>query len=289
MTDIGIHPEPRKEARQAPQTYNGAYNGAWAPKVRLEVSIVMPCLNEEEAIKGCIDEARSALAVLGLSGEILVVDNGSTDRSVDVARSAGARVIHEPNRGYGNACRRGLREARGQFVVMGDSDGTYDFSALPLFVLPLLNGAEMVMGNRLNSAMEAGAMPWLHRYVGNPFLTKTMNVLFASDIADSHCGLRSIKKETLQELNLTSPGMEFASEFLIEAIQHRVRVDQVPIRSRRRFGGQPKLRTFRDGLRHLRLLLARARDSRVEVRDRSLVVTDGEWPRPLLATGADGE
>jgi hypothetical protein len=224
MTDIGIHPEPRREARQAPQTYNGAL----APKLRLDVSIVMPCLNEEEAIKGCIDEARSALAVLGFSGEILVVDNGSTDRSVEVARSAGARVIHEPNRGYGNACRRGLREARGRFVVMGDSDGTYDFSALAQFVLPLLNGAEMVMGDRLNSSMEPGAMPWLHRYVGNPFLTKTMNVLFASDIADSHCGLRSIKKETLGELTLTSPGMEFASEFLIEAIQHGVRVDQVP-------------------------------------------------------------
>jgi glycosyltransferase involved in cell wall biosynthesis len=286
MTDIGIHPEPRREARQAPQTFNGAL----APKVRLDVSIVMPCLNEEEAIKGCIDEARSALAVLGFSGEILVVDNGSTDRSVEVARSAGARVIHEPNRGYGNACRRGLREARGRFVVMGDSDGTYDFSALAQFVLPLLNGAEMVMGDRLNSSMEPGAMPWLHRYVGNPFLTKTMNVLFASDIADSHCGLRSIKKETLGELTLTSPGMEFASEFLIEAIQHGVRVDQVPIRYRRRFGGKPKLRTFRDGLRHLRLLLARARDSRVGVRDRSLVATESERARarPVLGASPSG-
>jgi glycosyltransferase involved in cell wall biosynthesis len=282
MTDIGTHPEPRMEARQAPQTHNGVSTS----EHRFDVSIVMPCLNEEEAIKDCIVEARTALAVLGFSGEILVVDNGSTDRSVEVARSAGARVIHEPNRGYGNACRRGLREAKGRFVVMGDSDGTYDFSALAQFVLPLLNGAEMVMGNRLNSTMEAGAMPWLHRYVGNPFLTKTMNVLFASDIGDSHCGLRSIKKESLQELTLTSPGMEFASEFLIEAIQHGVKVDQVPIRYRRRYGGQPKLRTFRDGLRHLRLLLMRARDSHSEMRDRSQPVPDSEWARARPVLGA---
>lgn len=285
MTDIGIHPEPRREARQAPQTHNGAL----APEVRLDVSIVMPCLNEEEAIKGCIVEARTALAALGFSGEIVVVDNGSTDRSVEVARSAGARVVHEPNRGYGNACRRGLREARGRFVVMGDSDGTYDFSALAHFVLPLLNGAEMVMGDRLNSTMEPGAMPWLHRYVGNPFLTKTMNVLFGSDIADSHCGLRSIKKETLGGLTLTSPGMEFASEFLIEAVQHGVKLDQVPIRYRRRYGGQPKLRTFRDGLRHLRLLLLRAREARFPLRERPLATADGEWGFPLFATGTDGD
>ena len=132
-------------------------------------------------------------------------------------------------------------------------------------------------------------MPWLHRYVGNPFLTKTMNVLFSSDIGDSHCGLRSIKKESLQELTLTSPGMEFASEFLIEAIQHGVRVDQVPIRYRRRFGGKPKLRTFRDGMRHLRLLLLRAREARFQLRERPLATAESEWGLPLFATGTDGD
>jgi hypothetical protein len=147
----------------------------------------------------------------------------------------------------------------------------------------------MVMGNRLNSTMEPGAMPWLHRHVGNPFLTKTMNLLFASDIGDSHCGLRSIKKESLEELTLTSPGMEFASEFLIEAVQHGVKVAQVPIRYRRRYGGQPKLRTFRDGLRHLRLLLLRAREARFQLRERPLVSAEREWGLPLFATGTDGD
>lgn len=285
MTDIGSHPERRMEARQAPHTQNGVLSVGHP----LDVSIVMPCLNEEEAIRGCIEEARAAMVLLGLSGEVLVVDNGSSDRSIEVARSAGARVVIEPSRGYGNACRRGLREARGRFVVMGDADGTYDFGALRSFVMPLLNGADMVMGNRLNSSMERNAMPWLHRRVGNPLLTTTMNVLFGSDIDDSHCGLRSIKKSSLEELNLTSPGMEFASEFLIEAIQHGVRVDQVPIRYRQRHGGQPKLRTFRDGFRHLRLMLIRAREARLPIRDRVVVTPEAEWGRPVLATGTDGE
>lgn len=283
MTDIPRHPE-RMEARQAPQTQNGASSVG----NRIDISIVMPCLNEEDAIRGCIEEARAAMALLGLSGEVLVVDNGSSDRSAAVALSAGARVVDEPSRGYGNACRRGLSEARGRFVVMGDADGTYDFSALPSFVLPLLNGADMVMGNRLNSSMERGAMPWLHRRVGNPFLTRAMNVLFGSDINDSHCGLRSIKKTSLEELSLTSPGMEFASEFLIEAIKYGVRIEQVPIRYRRRHGGQPKLRTFRDGFRHLRLMLYRAREARPALRER-VVSADADWGRPVLATGTDGE
>jgi glycosyltransferase involved in cell wall biosynthesis len=243
-----------REAREAPQPHNPVS----LVEHDLDVSIVMPCLNEEEAITDCIEEAKSALASLGLTGEVVVVDNGSSDNSVAVARAAGARVIHEPERGYGNACRRGLSEARGRFLVMGDADGTYDFSALPSFVNPLFNGADMVVGNRLNGSMEDGAMPWLHRYVGNPVLTATLNVLFGSDIQDAHCGLRSIKMQHLRRLDLTSPGMEFASEFLIEAVQHGARVEQVPIRYRRRHGGQPKLRTFRDGWRHLRLMVARA-------------------------------
>lgn len=253
MTQIGIPPKPTVVG-EIPMPDRVSANGS-----HIDVSIVMPCLNEEEAIKGCIDEAQAALAILGLSGEVLVVDNGSSDASVDVAIAAGARVVHEPDRGYGNACRRGLAEAKGRFLVLGDADGTYDFTVLTDFVAPLLNGADMVLGDRLNASMEPGAMPWLHRYVGNPLLTKTMNVLFGSDISDAHCGLRSISKQSLQTLSLTSPGMEFASEFLIEAAQQGVRIEQVPIRYRPRSGGQPKLRTFRDGWRHLRLMLVRAR------------------------------
>ena len=144
---------------------------------------------------------------------------------------------------------------------MGDADGTYDFSALSDFVDPLLNGSDMVVGNRLNRHMEAGAMPWMHRYFGNPVLTKIMNVLFRSSIGDAHCGLRSIKKVSYDQLTLTSPGMEFASEFIIEAVRSGARIKQVPIIYRLRHGGQPKLRTFRDGVRHLRLMYDRWRAS----------------------------
>ena len=239
------------ESRLAPTHQNGDQG----TDHQLDVSIVMPCLNEAEALSVCVEEATSALARMGLTGEVVVVDNGSEDGSVAVAVAAGARVVHEAERGYGNACRTGLREARGRFLVLGDADGTYDFTALPIFVAPLFNGADMVVGNRLNDSMEAGAMPWLHRHVGNPFLTWAMNTMFSSDIADAHCGLRSIKREALEHLSLSTPGMEFASEFLVEAMGQGVRIEQVPIRYRRRHGGEPKLRTFRDGLRHLRLLL----------------------------------
>ena len=224
---------------------------------QVEVSIVMPCLNEADALRSCVIEASTALIDLGLSGEVLVVDNGSSDGSIEVAMAAGARVVEEAERGYGNACRRGLAEAKGRFMVLGDADGTYDFTELPSFVTPLLNGADMVIGNRLNSSMETRAMPWLHRRIGNPFLTWVMNTLFSSSIGDAHCGLRSITRQSLLRLRLSAPGMEFASEFLIEALQNDVRIDQVPIRYRLRHGGRPKLRTFRDGWRHLALLLSR--------------------------------
>jgi glycosyltransferase involved in cell wall biosynthesis len=224
--------------------------------VEIDVSIVMPCLNEAAAIEACVTEASAALAGLGLTGEVIVVDNGSSDGSAELAVLAGARVVHELVRGYGSACRRGLAEARGRWLVLGDADGTYDFSALSRFVAPLANGADMVVGNRLNDSMESGAMPWLHRHVGNPFLTWALNSLFVSQIEDAHCGLRSIRSASYRELLLTASGMEFASEFLVEAMRGGARIDQVPIRYRRRMGGQPKLRTFRDGLRHLRLLLS---------------------------------
>jgi glycosyltransferase involved in cell wall biosynthesis len=271
------------EAKEAPQTHNGVPQ---RPKVIVDVSVVMPCLNEEDAIAACIDGALSSVAAMGLSGEVVVVDNGSTDNSVAVARATGARVVHEPARGYGNACRRGLSDARGRYLVMGDSDGTYDFAALPDFVRPLIGGVDMVIGNRLNEKMEDGAMPWLHRYVGNPVLTGTMNVLYRSDIGDAHCGLRSVAKPFYDQLELSSPGMEFASEFLIEALQHGVAIDQVPIVYRRRLGGQPKLRTFRDGVRHLRLMLALWWSTRHE-RERKPVRREWHPSAAIAAGGGD--
>jgi hypothetical protein len=167
---------------------------------------------------------------------------------------------------------------------MGDSDGTYDFTALPAFVQPLIEGNDMVIGNRLNRQMENGAMPWLHRYIGNPVLTGTLNLLYRSDIGDAHCGLRSITKSFFDQLELSTPGMEFASEFLIEAVQHGVTIDQVPIVYRRRLGGQPKLRSFRDGLRHLRLMLVRSGSRR---RDRDRQAGRHDWHPAAAMAGSD--
>lgn len=224
----------------------------------IEVSVIMPCLNEEAAVAECVKEAWEALAETDLTGEVLVVDNGSTDSSVAVAEGAGARVVHESHRGYGNACRRGLAEARGRFLLLGDADGTYDFSALGDFVTPLLNGADVVMGTRLGGSIESGAMPWLHRHVGNPFLTMLLNALFSPGVSDALCGMRSIKREGYVELTLASPGMEFATELLIEATRQGLHIKEVPIQYRRRRGGVPKLRTFRDGWRSLLSMLAHA-------------------------------
>ena len=224
----------------------------------VEVSVIMPCLNEEASLKGCIDEALGAMRAMQVTGEVIVVDNGSTDASIEVAMESGARVVVEGNRGYGSACRRGLHEARGRYLVLGDSDGTYDFGMLHQFVHPLRNGVDVVLGNRLTQDLEAGAMPWLHRRIGNPFLTNVLNLFFETGVSDAHCGLRSISREAYSTMNVGAAGMEFASEFLIEAIRNSLRIAEVPIRYRRRSGGEPKLRAFRDGWRHLRLMLSRA-------------------------------
>lgn len=222
----------------------------------IQVSVIMPCLNEEAAVAGCVHDARAAIARLGLSGEVVVVDNGSTDDSIRAATDAGARVISEKSLGYGNACRRGLAEAQGDLLVLGDADGTYDFSSLESFVTPLMNGTDLVVGTRLKGNIDPGAMPWLHRYVGNPVLTRALNRFLASSISDAHCGLRSIKRDRYMELPLAATGMEFASEFLITASRFGLRIGETPIVYRKRVGGEPKLRTFRDGWRHLRLMLS---------------------------------
>jgi len=221
----------------------------------LEVSIVMPCLNEERTVGQCVAKARAAITSLALSGEVLVVDNGSTDRSVDVATEAGARVVTHSKRGYGSAVRRGLYEARGHWILMGDCDESYDFAELPRFVERLRGGAELVMGNRLSGKIMPGAMPWLHR-IGNPTMSRFLNLIYHTGIGDVHCGLRAMTKDAVRRMNLRMEGMEMASEMVIKSSIAGLRMEEIPITlwpDRR--GRRPHLRSFRDGWRHLRLML----------------------------------
>jgi glycosyltransferase involved in cell wall biosynthesis len=227
-----------------------------ATDTQLDLSVVMPCLNEQRTLPHCIAKALLAMDDLGIRGEVLIVDNGSDDRSVEVARQCGARVVHEPQRGYGNALRRGFDSARGRWIIMGDCDESYDFGDLARFVEPLRAGAELVMGNRLAGEIKPGAMPWLHRYVGNPLLSGFLNMLFRTGVGDSHCGMRGFSKAAYEKMNLQMPGMELASEMVIKSSLARLRTVEIPIvlwpdgRNRR-----PHLRTFRDGWRHLRFML----------------------------------
>ena len=254
----------------------------------VEVSVVMPCLNEEAAIGLCVETAMKALAGMGVRGEVVVVDNGSTDRSAYIAESMGARIVHEPVPGYGNAYRKGIKGARGRYIVMGDSDGTYDFGVISQFVEPLRNGADMVIGTRLRGRIEPGAMPWLHRYVGNPVLTGLLNLMFRVHLSDSHCGLRALKREAYERLRLSTPGMEFASELLIEAVRKRLRYQEIPIRYMRRTGGEPKLRTWRDGWRHLRLMLVEAPNWILALSTSAVVVVGLHTLSTHLSTGGSG-
>ncbi len=213
----------------------------------------MPCLNEGETIERCVAEAHAALEHAGLSGEVLVVDNGSDDGSAELAQRAGARVIHEPQRGYGNAYLTGLEAARGDYIVMADADLTYDFTDIPRFVARLDEGAELVIGDRMKN-IQPGAMPWLHRYVGNPVLTGILNLFYRAGVEDAHCGMRALRRNVLPRLDLQTTGMEFASEMVIRAAKEDLRIAQVPIEYHPR-EGESKLSTWRDGWRHLRFLL----------------------------------
>jgi glycosyltransferase involved in cell wall biosynthesis len=219
----------------------------------LEVSVVIPCLNEAESIEACVLAARTALDEGGHEGEVVVVDNGSTDGSGALAEAAGARVVEEPRRGYGNAYLAGLATARGRYIVMLDADLTYDAAELPRFVEALEEGGDMVIGNRMES-IRPGAMPWLHRRIGNPVLTGLANRLFGTKVKDVHCGMRAIRREVLPELALRTTGMEMASEMVIRAAKSGLEIRQFPIEYHPR-AGESKLSTFRDGWRHLRFLL----------------------------------
>jgi glycosyltransferase involved in cell wall biosynthesis len=219
----------------------------------LVVSVVIPCLNEEENIEACVSQALGALASAGITGEVIVADNASTDASAELAAAAGARVVHEPRRGYGSAYMAGFAAARGTYIVMGDADLTYDFNEIPRFVAELNKGAELVMGDRMDN-IKPGAMPWLHRYVGNPVLSGILNGFFKTGISDAHCGMRALRRDVLPRLDLRTTGMEFASEMVIRAGKEQLRIAEFPIDYHPR-GGQSKLNTWRDGWRHLRFLL----------------------------------
>lgn len=222
----------------------------------LDVSIVLPCLNEAETIATCVTKARTTLERLGLRGEVIVVDNGSTDGSQALATGCGARVVAEARRGYGSALMRGAEEARAPFIIMADADDSYDLTDLERFVDGLRAGNDLVMGTRIRGRIEPGAMPWHHRWLGNPILTGLLNLLFRAGISDAHCGMRAFTKDAYVRMRLQTTGMEFASEMVIKAALARLRIAEIPITLHRDGRSRPPhLRSFRDGWRHLRFML----------------------------------
>ncbi len=240
----------------SPVRASGAAPEREAEQRPCELTVLMPCLNEAATLDTCIAKARAFLARSGISGEVVIADNGSTDGSQAIARASGARVVEVRARGYGSALLGGIRAARGRFVVMGDSDDSYDFERLEFFIEKLRDGYDLVMGNRFRGHIKRGAMPALHRYVGNPVLTTVGKLLFGSPCGDFHCGLRGVSREAMLRLDLRAPGMEFASEMVVKATLAGLRITEVPTtlspdgRDR-----PPHLRSWRDGWRHLRFLL----------------------------------
>jgi glycosyltransferase involved in cell wall biosynthesis len=239
-------PVDTESEEETPESRSGA----------IELSVVLPCLNEAETLATCIQKIQSYLADSGVRGEIIVADNGSDDGSQQIALELGARVVDVPRRGYGSALRGGIEAAEGRYVIMGDADDSYDFLQLHAFMVELRAGHDLVMGNRFKGGILPGAMPWLHRWVGNPILTAIGRVFFRAPVGDFHCGLRGIRRDSFEKLKLRSTGMEFASEMIIKSTLLGLSVVEVPTvlhpdgRSR-----SPHLRTWRDGWRHLRFML----------------------------------
>ena len=222
----------------------------------MELTVLMPCLNEARTVQACVRAALAFFRNAGIEGEVLVADNGSTDGSAQLARAAGARVVEVPVRGYGAALLAGIADAQGEYIIMGDADDSYDFSRLQAFVERLRSGADLVMGNRFKGGIEPGAMPFLHRYLGNPVLSFIGRLFFRSSIGDFHCGLRGFSRSAVLRLGLITAGMEFASELIAKAALAGLRIEEVPTTLRPDGRGRPShLRTWRDGWRHLRFLL----------------------------------
>ena len=235
----------KNAARVAPETQGG-----------VDVSVVIPCLNEANSVGICVAKSMEAFRAAGLCGEVVVADNGSTDGSIAIAEKLGAHVVRVEQRGYGSALRAGIAAARGAFIVMGDADESYDFSEVPRFVEKWRQGSDVVMGNRFRGEIKPGAMPWHHKYVGNPALSSLLNLFFRTGIGDSHCGMRGFTRAVYDRMDLRSTGMEFASEFVIKAAQLSTKIAEIPITlwpDKR--GRPPHLRSFRDGWRHLRFML----------------------------------
>jgi glycosyltransferase involved in cell wall biosynthesis len=218
------------------------------------VSVVMPCLNEAASVAACVGQALEAMRRAGLAGEVVVADNGSEDGSAELAAAAGAHVVHARVRGYGAAYLEGTAAARGRYLVLGDADGTYDFGLVPDFVAKLREGHDLVLGSRFQGEIRPGAMPWLHRYLGNPVLTGILGLFFGQRVSDAHCGMRALTREACERLRLRTTGMEYASEMVAMAIRKRLSVAEIPIVYHPR-EGESKLRSFRDGWRHLRFML----------------------------------
>jgi glycosyltransferase involved in cell wall biosynthesis len=222
----------------------------------LVVSVVMPCLNEAETLGRCVAAARAALEASGLRGEIVVADNGSTDGSREIAARAGARVVDVPEPGYGAALIGGISSARGRYVVMGDADDSYDFGAIPEFVRKLEEGNDLIIGSRFRGRIEPGAMPPLHRWLGNPILSFLGRLFFQVPVSDFHCGIRGFRRDAVKPLGLRTTGMEFASEMVVKASLFGLRIAEIPVTLRPDGRSRPPhLRTWRDGWRHLRFLL----------------------------------
>jgi glycosyltransferase involved in cell wall biosynthesis len=223
---------------------------------QVELSIVMPCLDEAASVATCVAQAREAIERYGIRGEVIVADNGSTDGSRELAAAAGARVVPVPLRGYGSALLAGIAAAKGEYVVMGDADGSYDFMAIDTFLAALRKGNDLVMGNRFRGGVAKGAMPFLHRWLGNPVLSFLGRLFFSSEVGDFHSGLRGFRRSSILALDLRTTGMEFASEMVVKASVQGLRITEVPVTlSPDKRDRPPHLRTWRDGWRHLRFLL----------------------------------
>jgi glycosyltransferase involved in cell wall biosynthesis len=240
LDESAVVPEPRPNEAQ-----------------EVELSIVLPCLNEAETLETCIRKARRSLDELGVSGEVIVADNGSTDGSQAIAEGAGARVVASPRRGYGAALRGGIEAARGRHVLMADADDSYALDSLGPFVEALRSGSELVMGNRFEGGIAPGAMPFLHRYLGNPVLSRAGRLFFRVPIGDFHCGMRAFHRDTIRSLGMQTEGMEFASEMVVRSALAGIKIAEVPTTLRPDGRSRaPHLRTWTDGWRHLRFLLA---------------------------------
>jgi glycosyltransferase involved in cell wall biosynthesis len=234
-------------------------SGAISAEDQPEVTVVIPCLNEARSIGACVDQALSAFEAEGIRGEVVVSDNGSTDGSIDIAEGRGARIVQTEVKGYGSALRNGIEHARGNFIILGDADGSHDFREIGRFVTKWRDGHDFVMGNRFEGEIKDGAMSWHHRHLGTPVLTGILNLFFGASVRDINCGMRGLTRDLAAQLDFRTNGMEFASESLIKAVRAGARIAEVPITMwPDQRGRPPHLRTFRDGWRHLRIIMLSA-------------------------------